>query len=97
VQVVAANVARDHFRSSYSKRRGGNQLEGISEDFVPPAGENSPGSARVIERAVLIEEIRSNLDFALQDLITNEVAESSGFITAQASPHPRLRLCPELA
>jgi RNA polymerase sigma-70 factor (ECF subfamily) len=65
VQVVAANVARDHFRSSYSKRRGGNQLEGISEDFVPPAGENSPGSARVIERAVLIEEIRSNLDLCV--------------------------------
>jgi RNA polymerase sigma-70 factor (ECF subfamily) len=62
VQVVAANVVRDYFKSFYSKRRGADRVEGISEDFVPVAGENSAGSPRAIERGVLIQEVRRHLD-----------------------------------
>jgi RNA polymerase sigma-70 factor (ECF subfamily) len=62
VQVVAANVVRDHFKSSYSKRRGADRVEGISEDFVPVAGEYSEGSPEAIERGVLIQEVQQHLD-----------------------------------
>lgn len=62
VQVVAANVVRDHFKSSYSKKRGADRVEGISEDFVPVAGDDSAGSPRAIERSVLIQEVQRHLD-----------------------------------
>jgi RNA polymerase sigma-70 factor, ECF subfamily len=62
VQVVAANVARDHFKASYSKKRGANQVEGIPDDAVLASREDSAGSPRAIERAVLIEEIQRHLD-----------------------------------
>jgi RNA polymerase sigma-70 factor (ECF subfamily) len=35
VKVVAANVVRDHFKSSHTKKRGAGHLEQIEEDFVP--------------------------------------------------------------
>jgi RNA polymerase sigma-70 factor (ECF subfamily) len=65
VQVVAANVVRDHFKSSYSKRRGANRVEGISEDTVPVARVDSAGSPGEIERAVLIQEVRRYLDICV--------------------------------
>src|SRR5580658_7977358 len=52
IKVVAANVARDHFKSLHTKKRGAGHLEQLEEDFIPPAGENSTGSPRSIERAV---------------------------------------------
>lgn len=61
VQVVAANVVRDHFKSSYSKRRGANRVDAISDDIVPVAGVDSAGSPREIERAVLIQEVQRYL------------------------------------
>ena len=65
VQVVAANVARDHFKSSYSKKRGSNQVENVSEDHLPPAGDESAGSPKAIERAILIREVQSHLELCL--------------------------------
>ena len=65
VQVVAANVARDHFRSFHSKRRGANQVQGISENFIPAAEEDSPGGPKAIERSVLIEEIQRHLNLCI--------------------------------
>jgi len=65
VQVVAANIVRDHFKSSFSKKRGENLVEAISEGFVSPAGEDSIGSPKAIERSVLIEEIRRHLDLCV--------------------------------
>jgi RNA polymerase sigma-70 factor (ECF subfamily) len=65
VQIVAANVVRDHFKSFYSKKRGANQVEGIVEDFVPVAGDDSAGSPIAIERAVLIQEIQRHLDICV--------------------------------
>jgi RNA polymerase sigma-70 factor (ECF subfamily) len=62
VQVLAANVVRDHFKSSYSKKRGANHVEGISDDLVPAAGESSSGSPKAIERGVLIQEVQRYLD-----------------------------------
>ena len=62
VKVVTANVVRDHFKASYTKKRGAGHLEQMEDDFVPAAGEDSAGSAKSIERAVLIQEITRHLD-----------------------------------
>lgn len=65
VKVVTANVVRDHFKASYTKKRGAGHLEQIEDDFVPAAGEDSAGSPKSIERAVLIQEITHHLDICL--------------------------------
>lgn len=57
VKVVTANVVRDHFKAAHAQRRGANQVEGITDYFVPAAAETSPGSPRAIERAILLEEV----------------------------------------
>ena len=62
VKVITANVVHDHFKALNSKRRGANQVAGMAEDFVPVAGDDSAGSAKAIERAVLLEEIQRQLD-----------------------------------
>jgi RNA polymerase sigma-70 factor (ECF subfamily) len=62
IKVLTANVVRDHFKSSYSKKRGANQVEGIPEGFVPAAGVDSAGSSKAIERSVLIQEVQRHLD-----------------------------------
>lgn len=62
VQVVAANVVHDHFKSSNAKRRGANRVEAISEDIVLVAGVESSGSPREIERIVLIQQVQRYLN-----------------------------------
>src|SRR5271156_4584186 len=65
IKVVTANVVRDHFKASYSQKRGAGHLEQIEDDFVPVAGEDSAGSPKSIERAVLIQEIARHLEFCV--------------------------------
>jgi len=65
VKVVAANVARDHFKSSHTKKRGAGHVEQLEVDFVPLAGIGSAGSPQSIERAILIEEITQLLDLCV--------------------------------
>ncbi len=65
IKVVAANVVRDHFKASYSQKRGAGHLEQIEDDFVPAASEDSAGSPKSIERAVLIQQIASHLEFCV--------------------------------
>jgi RNA polymerase sigma-70 factor (ECF subfamily) len=67
VKVVTANVVRDHFKSAHTRKRGAGNLEQIGEDFVPVAGEDSHGSARSIERAVLIREIANHLELCMSE------------------------------
>ena len=62
VKVVAANVARDHFKSFHTKKRGAGHVEQLEEDFVPLAADDSAGSPQSIERAILIQEITHLLD-----------------------------------
>jgi RNA polymerase sigma-70 factor (ECF subfamily) len=66
LQVLAANVVRDHFKSAYSKKRGANQVESISENFTPSAREDSEGSPGSIERGVLINEVRGHLNRCIE-------------------------------
>jgi RNA polymerase sigma-70 factor (ECF subfamily) len=65
IKVVTANVVRDHFKSAHTKKRGAGHLEQIEEDFVPIAGEDSAGSPKSIERAILIQEITRHLDICI--------------------------------
>jgi RNA polymerase sigma-70 factor, ECF subfamily len=65
IKVLAANVVRDHFKASYSQKRGANQVEDIKDEFVAAAGEDSAGSPKSIERAVLIQEIKHHLAFCV--------------------------------
>lgn len=62
VQVVAANVVRDYFKSHYSKKRGAMQVEGFADDFVPAAAEDSAGSPGAMESSVLMQEVQRYLD-----------------------------------
>jgi RNA polymerase sigma-70 factor (ECF subfamily) len=62
VRVVAANVARDHFKGTHSKKRGAGRTESISENLAPVSGEGCVGSPKAIERAVLIDEVRRHLE-----------------------------------
>lgn len=65
VRVVTANVVRDYFKFSYSKKRGAKQTESISEYDVPAAGEECSGSARAMERAVLLNEVQRHLELCI--------------------------------
>jgi len=65
VKVVAANVVRDHFKSSYTQKRGSGQVQQLASDFVPLAADGSDGSAQSIERTVLIHEISRFLDLCV--------------------------------
>jgi RNA polymerase sigma-70 factor (ECF subfamily) len=62
VKVVAANVVRDHFKFSYSQKRGSNKVDTIAEDSLLPANENSAGGVCAIERTVLMQDVQRHLD-----------------------------------
>jgi len=61
LKVVASNVVQDHFRSSYSKKRGSGREE---EDFeeVKPSAVPVSAFADHAERAILITEVRQCLE-----------------------------------
>jgi RNA polymerase sigma-70 factor, ECF subfamily len=65
IRAVAVNVARDHFKASYSQKRGAGHVEHFDEDFVPAASDASAGSPTSIERAVLIHEVTQHLEFCV--------------------------------
>lgn len=67
VQVVTANVVRDHFKLSRSHRRGADRLQEAPEHFNPAAPDGGSGSPKAIERAVLIQEIQQYLDHCLPE------------------------------
>ncbi|HEY2470163.1 MAG TPA: sigma-70 family RNA polymerase sigma factor [Terracidiphilus sp.] len=62
IKVIAANTARDHFKSIRTRRRG-NQLPHVDMDqdlVVTRDGE--PGTRRFLEQTVLLSQIREHLD-----------------------------------
>jgi len=66
IKTVAANVARDYFKASYSAKRGANQVQGLPEDFAPPAPPEGAGQELWIERYLLLHEIEAHLGICLQ-------------------------------
>ena len=67
IKIVAANVVRDHFKLSRSHKRGANRLQEAPEHFNPAAPEDSLGSPKAMERAVLVQEIQQHLDHCLPE------------------------------
>jgi RNA polymerase sigma-70 factor (ECF subfamily) len=65
VKVITTNVVRDHFKSLYSKKRGSNRVEGISDEFALASNEHSEGSPKAMERAVLIQEVQQHLNLCV--------------------------------
>lgn len=65
VQVIATNVARDHFKAIRTRKRfQGYQVE-IEEGADPESQSGSDGSRSAIERGVLFNEVQSHLDVCL--------------------------------
>jgi RNA polymerase sigma-70 factor (ECF subfamily) len=62
VRVIAANVVHDHFKASYSQKRGSNKIDGFDQDSTLAASESSAGGIGFIERAVLIQDVQRHLD-----------------------------------
>jgi RNA polymerase sigma-70 factor (ECF subfamily) len=58
LQAVATNLARDHFK----KRRKSEKVEPMPEGFVEPSSDLSPGSAPMMERKLLIQEVGRQVD-----------------------------------
>jgi RNA polymerase sigma-70 factor, ECF subfamily len=62
IKVITANVVRDHFKSSYSRKRSTGQIEETPESFTPAADINSLGGPSAIERQLLFEDIQRHLE-----------------------------------
>lgn len=62
VKVIAANVARDHFRSVLAQKRGLPQMVQTNDTLNQNSIERGRGSASDIERQTLIDEIQRSLD-----------------------------------
>jgi RNA polymerase sigma-70 factor (ECF subfamily) len=66
VKVIAANVVRDHFKSSHSQKRDSNRVDTFDEGLIA-AREDSEGGPRSIERAVLLREVQHYLNLCAGD------------------------------
>jgi RNA polymerase sigma-70 factor (ECF subfamily) len=62
ISVVAANVARDHFKSQLAGKRSGFSMPVDSETPEIRARESDPGGPAFMERSILLKEIQDQLD-----------------------------------
>jgi RNA polymerase sigma factor (sigma-70 family) len=61
IKTVAINVARDHFKSSRSQKRGSGHAAESLEDIDPKAESGSTGGAAAMERQILLGKIQDCL------------------------------------
>lgn len=66
IKIVAVNVTRDHFKATYARKRGSEQTHLDANLIDAAAAENTEGSPRSIERAILIQEIERHLNSCTQ-------------------------------
>jgi len=57
IKTIAINVARDHFKSDHSQKRGSGETNQLLEDADPPAQSASLGGQDAMEREVLFKQI----------------------------------------
>lgn len=57
IKTIAMNVARDHFKSQYSQKRGSGDVEQIGEDSDPEGNSEKAGSAEAMLRELLLKQI----------------------------------------
>jgi RNA polymerase sigma-70 factor, ECF subfamily len=62
VKTMAINVARDHFKSLHSQKRGAGLVTQIEDDTCLKYPMNKPGGQTAIERDVLITQIKEYLE-----------------------------------
>jgi len=57
IKTIAVNVARDHFKSLHSQKRGSGETVQLLEEVEPPAQGGDMGGQAAIERGVLLKQI----------------------------------------
>ena len=62
IQVIAANVTRDHFRSAYVRKTTRIPSDDATGEDLLPATAESAGSSKTIEREILIREVECHLE-----------------------------------
>jgi RNA polymerase sigma-70 factor (ECF subfamily) len=71
IKTIAINVARDHFKSLHSQRRGAGETDQLHEDFDPVAQSGSFGGPEAMDRVVFLKQI----DHQLQNCATGSNQE----------------------
>jgi len=66
VKTIATNVARDHFKSLYSKKRGSGEVSQIAEHGDPQAPLTAIGGQQAMEREILLKQINKCLEWCSQ-------------------------------
>jgi len=66
IKTMAVNVARDHFKSFHSQKRGSGDVSQIMEHTDPQAPPNTSGGQGAIEREVLLNQIHRCLESCAQ-------------------------------
>ncbi|MFY9660353.1 MAG: sigma-70 family RNA polymerase sigma factor [Terriglobales bacterium] len=61
VKAIAINVARDHFKSLHSQKRGAGETDQMVEDFDPVARSDSFGGPEAMERKVFLKQVDDQL------------------------------------
>ena len=61
IKTIAINVAKDHFKSLHSQKRGGGETDQIPEDFEPPAHGGSFGHLEGMDREVFLHQVDAQL------------------------------------
>ncbi|HMH12440.1 MAG TPA: RNA polymerase sigma factor [Edaphobacter sp.] len=62
IKVIAANTARDHFKSIRTQRRGSELAPVEMEQDLAVARDGAPGTRKFMEQAVLLDQIGEHLD-----------------------------------
>jgi len=66
VKTTAVNVAHDHFKSLYSRKRGSGEVGQIAEDADPKAASTQVGGQEAMEREVLFKQIDECIESCLE-------------------------------
>jgi RNA polymerase sigma-70 factor (ECF subfamily) len=66
VKTIAVNIAHDHFKSLYSKKRGSGEVNQIMEDTDPKAAPSEIGGPEAMERGVLFKQIDECIETCLE-------------------------------
>jgi RNA polymerase sigma-70 factor (ECF subfamily) len=66
IKTIAVNVARDHFKSRHSQKRGSGEVSQFGEGSDPKSGPSRPGGQEAIEREVLFKQIDGCVESCLE-------------------------------
>jgi RNA polymerase sigma-70 factor, ECF subfamily len=62
IKMIAVNVARDHFKSLHSQKRGAGETDQLLEDFDPAAQSGSFGGPEAMDREVFLRQVHEQLE-----------------------------------